>query len=132
MSICFYQKENSQIISPRNVERYRFINIKTLYFYINKEKLTYIMDKILSEFCDITVIGYKRLHDTYWCKSYDSKFCQLHIEVEIINKDLDFCEVKIIPLIGTDKLIDNFISNFKESIELYTTSSFIRGYLERN
>ena len=55
---------------------------------------------------------------------YDNnKYCTLHIELEIFNKDNIISVVKIIPLIGTDILIDNFVSNFTESIEVYTSSS---------
>ena len=61
---------------------------------------------------------------------YEDKFCQLHIEIEIINKGFEQSQVKISPLYGTSKSIEEFVSNFKESIELYTTSSFIRSCLE--
>lgn len=132
MSVCYYQKENSELISPRSLERYRFINIEFICFNINKVKLTYVLNKILTEFCDASVIGYKCYNERFWCKTYEDKFCRLHIELEICSQGFDFCEVKIIPLIGTDKLIKNFVSNLTESIELYTTSSFFKAYFDEN
>ena len=129
MSVCYYES-NTAILSKRVGEKYRFIDIKMMSFYINSNKLSDIIKGILSDFCDATVIGYEKRTNKYWCKNYDNKFCILHIEIEIIKKDNLITIVKFIPLVGTDILIDNFLSNFRESIQLYTTSSFIRSCLE--
>ena len=95
-------------------------------------KLTDIIKGILSDFCNATVIGYDKRLNKYWCKIYEKKYCTLHVELEILNKDNEISFVKFIPIIGTDTLIENFVSNFTESIQLYTTSSFIRSCLEGN
>lgn len=136
MSVCFYQKDPKlfykRIASKRIEEKYRFIDIKMLTFQINHNKLSDIIKVILSEFCNAAVIGFDKRMNKYWCKMYDDKYCTLHIELEIFNKDNITSHVKVIPLIGTDILIDNFVSNFTESIELYTSSSFIKASLEGN
>lgn len=132
MSVCYYQVGNNNNFSPRNLERFSFIDVKIMAFYININKLTDIMKGILSDFCNATVIGYEKRTNKFWCKIYDKKYCSLHIELEILNKCSEVTYVKFIPVIGTDSLVENFVSNFKESIQLYTTSSFIRGLLERN
>lgn len=130
MSVCFYPIHNDKPFSQRNVERFRYINTIKLPIFINKLNIESKIKYILSDFCDASIIGYDRCTDKYWCKIYEGKFCQLHIEVEIFNKGFEISEALIIPLYGTTKSIQNFVSNFKESIELYQSSSFIRGYLD--
>lgn len=132
MSVCYYQLDKNDNLSPRKMESYRFIDVKIMAFYINNKKITDIIKSILSDFCNATVIGYEKRTNKYWCKIYEKKFCTLHIELEILSKSSKITFVKFIPLIGTDILIENFMSNFQESIQLYTTSSFIRSCLEGN
>ena len=123
MSISFYQT-TPKLFSKIIEEKYRIIDIKMISFYINHNKLSDIIKGILSEFCNAAVIGFDKRMNKYWCKMYDNnKYCTLNIELEIFNKDNIISVVKIIPLIGTDILIDNFVSNFTESIEVYTSSS---------
>ena len=130
MSLCYYQ-ENKTNFSQRIFEINELIDVKILAFYININKLSEIMNGILSDFCNATVIGYKKQTNKFWCKIYDKNDCSLHIELEIFNKCNEYTYVRFIPIIGTDSFVENFVSNFKESIQLYTTSSFIRGLLER-
>jgi hypothetical protein len=136
MSVCFYQRDpklfskriESKRIESKRIEdkifgdKYKIVDIKMVSFYINHNKLTDIINVILSQFCNAAVIGFDKRMNKYWCKMYDDKCCTLHIEVEIFNKDDIISLVKFITLIGTDILIDNFVSNFTESIELYTSS----------
>lgn len=128
MSVCYYQMSTNGF----SEERFRYIDVKLITFYININKLLNIIKGILSDFCNVNVFGYNKETNKYWCKIYDKKFCVLHIELEIIKKCNKTSYVKIIPLIGTDYLIKNFVSNFAEAIHLYTTSSFIKSCLEEN
>ena len=132
MSFHCYKMKSNNSFSQRLVERSKFIDVKSMLFYINMNNLTEIIKGILSDFCNADVIGYDKKTNKYWCKTYDKKFCSLHVELEIIKNKNETSTVKITPLIGTDILIENFASNFRESIELYTTSSFIRACLTRN
>lgn len=132
MSVCYYEVRQNNKFPQRTMERYRSIDVKIMAFCININKFTDIIKSILSDFCNATVIGYDKRLNKYWCKIYEKKYCTLHIELEILNKDNEITFVKLVPLIGTDILIENFVSNFKESIELYNTSSFIKSCLERN
>jgi hypothetical protein len=132
MSICYSLVNKNNNFSQRTLERYRIIDVKIMAFCININKLADIMKGILSDFCNATVIGYEKRTNKFWCKIYDKNNCSLHIELEIVNKCSKITYVKFIPIIGTDLLVENFVSNFTESIQLYTTSSFIRGLLERN
>lgn len=129
MSVCYYQVGNNNNFTQRIFERNRFIDVKIMAFYININKLADIMKGILSDFCNATVIGYEKRTNRYWCKVYDKKICSLHIELEISRHTERISFVKMIPIIGTNSLIEIFVSNFKESVELYTTSSFIRNIL---
>jgi len=127
MSLCCHQINRDINFTPRSLER---ISKKDILIKINKIDVDAIIQNILSDFCNVNVIGYEKSTNRYWCKMYEDKFCQLHIEIEIINKGFEQSQVKISPLYGTSKSIEEFVSNFKESIELYTTSSFIRSCLE--
>lgn len=127
MSLCYHQINRDINFTPRSLER---ISKKDILIKIYKIDVDAIIKNILSDFCNVNVIGYEKSTNRYWCKMYEDKFCQLHIEIEIINKGFEQSQVKISPLYGTSKSIENFVSNFKESIELYTTSSFIRSCLE--
>lgn len=131
MSVCYYQMNKNIDFSQRRLERrYRFIDIKLMAFYINSDKLLDIIKGILCDFCNANVIGYDKRTNKYWCKMYEKKYCVLHIELEILRHNNELSFVNVVPLIGTDKLIEEFVSNFKESIQLYTTSSFIRSCLD--
>jgi len=132
MSVHCYKMNSNNSFSQRLIDRSNFIDVKSMLFYININNLTEIIKGILSDFCNADVIGYDKKTNKYWFKTYDKKFCSLHIELEIINNKNETSTVKITPLIGTNILIENFASNFRESIELYTTSSFIRACLARN
>jgi len=127
MSLCSHQINRDINFTPKRLER---ICKKNILIKINKIDVDSIIKNILLDFCNANVIGYEKNTNRYWCKMYEDKFCQLHIEIEIINKGFEQSQVKISPLYGTSKSIENFVSNFKESIELYTTSSFIRSCLE--
>jgi len=130
MSVCFYQINFNNEISERNLEKYRFIDTKLMAFYINSDKLIDLIQGILSDFCNANVIGYNKETNKYWCKIYDKQYCSLHVELEILKYNNELTFINIVPLIGTDKLIEEFVSNFKESIQLYTTSSFIKSCLD--
>ena len=127
----FNYSNNPNKIYKKIFKKYNLINIKVLELNINFTKLLNIINGILTDFCEATVIGYEKITNKYWCKIYNEKICSLHIELEIMYKDNNYSFVKIVPQIGTYTLIENFVSNFKESIELYRTSSFIRACLEQ-
>ena len=132
MSVCYYQVDKNNNFSLRTLERNKIIDVKIMSIYINANKLVDIMKGILLDFCNATVIGYEKQTNKFWCKIYDKQYCSLHIDIEILNNCREITCVRFIPIIGTDTLVENFVSNFKESIQLYTTSSFIRGLLEGN
>jgi hypothetical protein len=54
------------------------------------------------------------------------------MELETQTRNATTTNVSFIPIIGSENLIDKFVSNFKESIQLYTSSPFIKACLERN
>ena len=130
MTLLYYQDKKENNFSQRTLERNKLIDIKIMSFCININKLTDIIKYILSDFCDASVIGYEKNKNTYWCKIYDRTRCSLHVEMEIFKHTDDISFVKFKPLICSDDLLENFISNFSESIQLYATSPFIRSCLE--
>lgn len=132
MSVCCHQINRDITLSPRSLEILHRYNITKISLFINKITMDAIIKYILSDVCNASVIGYEKSTNKYWCKIYKEKICQLHIEVEILNKGPTKSEALICPLYGTSTSIENFVSDFKESIELYRTSSFIRACWETN
>jgi hypothetical protein len=129
MTSCYIMREKPFIFSPKHLERCMVNCIHISNIDIQKEVMNRIIINILSDFCSASVIGYNRNDNRFWCKMYNKNICVLHIEIEIIEK-LDKSDIKILPIIGTNILVENFVSNLRESIELYTSSSFIRASLE--
>lgn len=131
MSVCYYKRYTNNL-SIRSIENYRYIDLKLTRFNfdININKLSDIIYKILSDYCKSKVIGYDKDTHKYWCKIYDKDYCTLHIEIEMFKYNDVKSFVNIIPLTGSDTIINEFTSNFKETIQLYKTSSFIRACLE--
>jgi len=131
MSVCYYKMATNDI-SIRSMDRYRYVDVKLIKFNININKLLGIVKGILTDFCEAKVIGYNKRTNKYWCKMYDKNYCRLYIELEILKHNDMLSFVNIIPLIGSDILIEEFVMNFKESIQLYRTSSFVRSCLENS
>lgn len=129
MSVCYYKMDTNGM-SMKSVGGYRYVDAKLMAFYININKLLGIVKGILTDFCEAKVIGYNKKTNKYWCKMYDKNYCRLHVELEILKHNDELSFVNLIPLVGSNILIEEFITNFKESIQLYTTSSFIRSCLE--
>ena len=129
MTSCFVMKDKSFKLSPRHMERCLLNCINIPNINISAEIMNRIIIHILSDFCSVSVIGYNRDTNKFWCKKYNKNVCVMHIEIEISNK---LCKtyIKVFPKIGTNILVDNFVSNLRESIEFYNTSSFIRASLE--
>lgn len=132
MSVCYYESNKNDFFTKRKVNKYKFVNVKMISVYINSYKLEVIMNGILTDFCNADVIGYEKETNKYWCKLFENKCCILHIELEIFEKDTNASFVRFVPLVGNEVLVENFVYNFKESIQLYTTSSFIRTCLDRH
>jgi hypothetical protein len=131
MSVCYFEANKNNLFNRRNqIDNYKFTNIKINTFQINSNNLNNIMKNILLDFCNADVLGFDTRTNKYWCKILENKCCMLNVELEILYKDPEHSLVRFIPLIGSEFLVENFISNFKESIQLYTTSSFIKACLD--
>lgn len=128
MSVCYYKRANN--ISMKYVDTSKYIDTKLMILNINIDKLLDIVKEVLTDFCEAKIVGYNKSTNKYWCKMYDKNCCRLHIELEILKHNDDLSFVNIIPLVGSSILIEEFITNFRESIELYTTSLFIRSCFE--
>jgi hypothetical protein len=101
-------------------------------FNINENDLLKILKNILTDFCDANIIGYNKKTNKHWCKMYNNNNnnCEMYIELEIMFESSNTTMVRFITLIGSNSLIERFVLNFKESIELYLSSTFIKSCLE--
>ena len=130
MSACHYNIYQEELFSPRFIERNRLNKELNIYSYVSKHIMETIIKYILTDYCNATVIGYEKESNKYWCKMYKGPICRLHIELEIISNKLDTSQIIINPIYGTDKLIANFVTDLKETLELYQSSSFIKSCLD--
>ena len=116
MTTCVYERGN---IFQQVNSKFQPVNIISFIYYIHKNKLHDIIGKLLNEYCDVSVIGYNKYDDKFWCKKYVKVDCSLHIELEIINKSDSCSTIKITPLLGNDISIKLFIINLNESLHPY-------------
>ena len=117
MTACYYPIK----IDDDSTKRYefRFMDSIYLHYYIDKTKIEEIIRYILSEYCDISVIGYNKNRDKYCIKKIKKYYCEMHIELEIMKKEFGFSQIKMTPLLGINMNIKNFIIKFNESLLVY-------------
>jgi hypothetical protein len=118
MTACFYQIRMDNILSKKD-DNFRFIECIKLIYYIEKNKINEVIKYIMTYYCGIHILGYYKYCDKYWCKKKSKASCDLHIEIEVIKKGFNYSHIKIIPLVGNDKIINNFVKKFHEGLQLY-------------
>ena len=127
MEVCVCQKNKH--FSLREKDKFQMMNNIKLTYSLNKFELDKIMQHVLIEFCNVSVIGYNKYEDKFWCKSYTESICSLHIELAVKSKEIEYVEIKIMPMLGSINDINAFIYDFNESIQMYKTSNFIKNLL---
>lgn len=60
----------------------------------------------------ISVFGYSKKTNTYWCKKLNNNECMLHIELNITYTKNNQTLLTITPIIGANIYINNFIIQF--------------------
>lgn len=99
-----------------------------LQYRIEKNEMDNIMQFILTNFCNSSVLGYNKHSDNFWCKKYDENIrCILHIEIHTKKKDIGQSEICVKPLIYNLTELQEFMSDFIDSIQIYKSSKFIRN-----
>ncbi len=129
MSLCIYptnsiSNSNSSLIGLQANE----INLT---YYLNKCELDTIIQHILVDFCNISVLGYDKYEDKYWCKKYNNSSCVLHMKIQINFSSLDCSRISILPITGNKDDINMFVYDFNDSIQMYKTSNFIKSLLRK-
>lgn len=125
MFVCFYPVDIDDKLYKKQNEKYRFIESKDIICYIDKYKLEDMMKFILIDYCEVSVMGYDTLRNRYWCKIYNKKKCELHIELEIEYRNTNKSEMRIIPLLGSNKILNKFLINMNECMKLYNLPKYI-------
>jgi hypothetical protein len=118
MSVCYYQAKRSNSYSPK-CEKYRYINTTKIIYSIKKSFVNDLIFHVLIKYCKVSVLGYSADKDKYWAKKNTSTECSLHIEIEITADNFENSLVTFTPLIGTNIEIQNFISKFSDSLNVY-------------
>ena len=133
MAVCFNPIKISQNNSQRVTEKFRFIEHINLICCIETSKLYEIIRKMLSEKCDMSVFGYERRKERFWFKNIQNKnYCNLHIEIELIKINYCYSRIKIIPLVGMDRYIKEFILYIDKCLLLYQNYSNIMRYIKND
>lgn len=125
MIACYYQIDTIN----RSLERFRYIDIRTVCVPMAVDRVGAILPAILRDFCGVTAAGYTQDTETYWCKMDHRGATLLHVEIRLHSSQSVATQITISPHIGSDQIIGQFVSNFEESMQLYITSPFIRASL---
>lgn len=132
-SLCFYKIINGKKhIFRKKMVNFQIVENTTIVYYLNKLKIDEIMQQILIDYCNATVLGYDKSEDKYWCKICNKSVCELYVKIKVTNTGNNLSEVEIIPLVGTNITIKNFIRDFDECIKLYQHSNFIKSMLDKS
>jgi hypothetical protein len=107
---------------------------------IEVKNLENIIKDILREFCKVSVIGYNRIENCYWCKIEENKKCILYSQIKIVSNDSYSSIIIIIDesdlhfnfhgAYNNYKNIKNdFLETIEEGLYLYQNSAFVRYFL---
>jgi hypothetical protein len=122
---------NDVCLSYNYYNKLRYQRMTPQYIIISINKYTiYKIIKELLDYCKMTVIGYNKYNDLFWCKKYHNYDCIIHYNIKIIDNDEDTCKLLITSLIGNVNDIKNFINNINDFINIYKSCSFIRNFVE--
>jgi hypothetical protein len=130
MSVRLYPIKNQLMFQENKCNKYLYMELIKLNYFINKSKLENIIRNVLLNFCEVSVIGYERLTDKYWCKICENNCCILHVEIEILYKNNNTSDIHILPFVGNKTNLKKFIFDINEALQLYQTSTFIKNCLE--
>lgn len=130
MSISLYQDRNSYNIFGCKIEQHKDMDNIKIYWNVSLGMADKLIQKILVEFCDISVLGYNKLTNKYLGKKYCGSICVLLVEVKINEISDDLVEIKVVPLVGNIRNIKAFITDLQDSISTYKSSGFIRETLD--
>ena len=64
-----------------------FVDIMSLYYYIEKSTLEDILPELIITHCGASAFGYYRNKDTYWCKKHVYSKTELSMEIEIVSEE---------------------------------------------
>lgn len=102
---------------------------KYLKIQISKFELERIINQLLIDFCEMTVIGYNKNEDNYWCKKYNNNICVMFLKLLIRQLGNNYSEIIIFPIEGD---INDFVFDLHIAIKLYKTSKFIKNLIQSN
>ena len=101
-----------------------------LKFNLNKLIIDRIIKLILTDFCNIAVLGYDTHENKYWCKKYNTNYCILYLKLSVYDKGVNYSEIVIEPIMYSKSELDIFITDFSASIHMYKTSNFIKRIID--
>jgi len=132
MSILLYPINNKHLFPITGKDLFQPLDKINLTYYLHKSVLDKIIHNVCIDFCNMTVFGYDKYNDKYWCKKFKNSRCILNLEIKILSRRCNETYINIEPKIGNKHYINLFVGEFNESIQMYTTSKFIRNILCKN
>lgn len=132
--MSIFQSVESSNYSCKSKKKHKIYMVESvrIQYNIDKYKIQNIMENVLSQQCNMKIYGYNRTSDIYWCKEVTNCICTLYISITIWTHDFNKSFITVTPNIGKEKDVQLFIQKFKNAMQLYQNSSFIREYLETN
>jgi hypothetical protein len=121
-SISNLDLKREEIFTPNKIN---------LTYELNKIEFEKIIQHILIDFCNMTVLGYDKREDKYWCKKCYKSSCLLYIKIQINVISFDFSKISILPIIWNKDDINMFVYDFNDSVKMYKTSNFIKSLLHK-
>ncbi len=134
---------SSNIGIPHNIYQQlpKYGDIHVFKSHMEVRKIEDIIRDVLREFCEVSVMGFNRIENYYWCKNVEDKKCILYSEIRIVANDSDSSIIIVInesdlhlKLRGAPKNYKttkiNFLEAIKEGLYLYQNSAFVRYFLQ--
>lgn len=114
---------------PLRKERIRVVQPLDWVCPLELDELRKRVRTILTHFCNTAVVGYDRTRCVFWCKKYVRNVCQFHLELSLTSDINGQTRVHVVPVFCYNDDLEKFACDFRESIQLYLQSNFIRSIL---
>lgn len=107
------KRKMKKIMESRKIENY------LVYSNLDKNKMCYIMNSILVNYCKVDICGYNKENDEYWAKIIKNNVCNLHFNITVIDSGVNKSTLEIKLNVGSSKNIEVLIENIIDNIKLY-------------
>ncbi len=98
-------------------------------YQLSKYEIESILPYVLTEFCDMSVLGFNQREGKYWCKKYENECLKLYMELTIDQVNSMYSKIQLVPVIWTKDELCHFVNEFNDTFIMYRSSNFIKSIL---